>query len=57
MTTWNEPMPKWLEDELKELGFVPAAPQDQGPRTEPEPKQERHPPIDKWWERGEECPH
>ena len=57
MATHDEPMPKWLEDELKELGFVPAAPLDQGPRTEPEPKQERHPPIDKWWERGEECPH
>lgn len=50
MTVHNEPMPKWLEDELAALGFAPA----------PQPKQEppkRQPPPDCWWDRGEECPH
>ena len=55
MATHDEPRPRWLEDEMRELGFVPTAPQDQGPG--PEAKPEWHPPIDKWWERGEECPH
>lgn len=52
MAVHDEPMPKWLEDELAAMGFAPA----------PQPKQEkiesvRTPPPDRWWDRGEECPH
>jgi len=50
MTIHHEPMPKWLEDEL---GLVKPDQPKPVKKTEPE----RHPPIDKWWERGEECPH
>jgi hypothetical protein len=50
MATYDEPMPKWLEEEL---GLV--KPAERGPVQGAKP--ERAPPIDRWWKRGEECPH
>lgn len=51
MAAYDEPMPKWLEEELRQIGIrTPEA----APLEEPPKKQ---PPIDRWWERGEECPH
>ena len=50
MATYEEPMPKWLEEEL---GLVRPAKQEPVQEAKPE----RNPPIDKWWERDEECPH
>lgn len=41
-------MPRWLEEELNILGTG----------VKPQPiKSIRTPPPDRWWDRGEECPH
>jgi hypothetical protein len=47
MATYEEPLPAWLEQEMKEQGLT------QPPKPKP-PKREMSKPA---YERGEECPY
>ena len=46
MATYEEPLPAWLEQELKEQGLVPP----------PKPKQPKREPSKAAYGRGEDCP-
>jgi hypothetical protein len=49
MAKHEEPLPAWLEAELKEQGVGRVAPQPKPPKRE---EQAREP----WYRKGEECP-
>jgi hypothetical protein len=50
MATHEEPLPKWLEDELKQQGVRSEARQPKPPKREEQAREQ-------WYRRGEECPY
>ncbi len=50
MATHEEPLPAWLEQELRSQGVAPEPRQPKPPKRE---EQARGP----WYKRGEECPY